>query len=516
MAKINLDALLPREDFETVGNKFQNAQINQLSVRDLISPVFYQVLRKPDFQRETNEWDSKKIVEFIESFLEGDLIPSIILWRSESGLIFVIDGAHRLSALISWIYDDYGDGKISKEFYENDLPADQIKYAHSTRNLINKRIGGYQDIEAASLENASSADYIKKSNNIAVNAVQVQWVSGNAQKAEHSFFNINQKASKIDRTELKLLESRKKANCISARAIIRGGKGHKYWSNFSAENQAEIQRLSREIHEILFTPQLTTPVKTMDIPIGGKVSSAQTLPLILEFVNQVNNVPKEFKDTLNDDSDGGGTVTYLKVARKIAWRINSVHASSLGLHPIIYFYSREGKYKSASFNAITSFVLELIRQKKLKEFVEARSEFENFILNSDYVTQQINRKYRSASKGLPHIIRFYFSMLENINQGYDYKTSINQIVATQEFNYIVLTDEVAEGPSNRSNFDNNSKAAVFINEALQNGIKCKICRGLIHKNSITIDHVQKKEEGGLGTLENGQLAHPYCNTTFKN
>jgi len=51
MPKINLDALLPREDFEAVGNKSQAAQINSFSITDLNSQFIYQVLRKPDFQR---------------------------------------------------------------------------------------------------------------------------------------------------------------------------------------------------------------------------------------------------------------------------------------------------------------------------------------------------------------------------------------------------------------------------------------------------------------------------------
>ena len=38
----------------------------------------------------------------------------MILRRSpKSGNIFVIDGAHRLSAFIAWVHDDYGDKKIS-------------------------------------------------------------------------------------------------------------------------------------------------------------------------------------------------------------------------------------------------------------------------------------------------------------------------------------------------------------------------------------------------------------------
>jgi hypothetical protein len=103
---------------------------------------------------------------------------------------------------------------------------------------------------------------IQKAKNLGAYSIQVQWVDGDAKKAEKSFFKINQQPSKIDPTELKILESRKKGNCIAARAIIRGGQGHKYWSDFSAEIQAEIQKLSKEIHEIIYNPTLKTPVKT--------------------------------------------------------------------------------------------------------------------------------------------------------------------------------------------------------------------------------------------------------------
>ena len=515
MSKINVDALIPREDFEISGNKTTSAQIDSVSVSILTQQFFYQSLRKPDFQRETNEWDSKKIYELVESFIEGDLIPSIILWRSITGLIFVVDGAHRLSALISWIYDDYGDGKISQSFYEKNIPEDQIDLAQKTRKLINRKIGSYIDISNASTENGSSIEYMQRANNIAVNAIQVQWVPGDAQNAENSFFKINQKASKIDPTELKLLESRKKPNCISARAIIRAGKGHKYWSNFSADKQAQIQNLAAEINNIFFSPQLRTPVKTMDIPIGGKISSAQTLPLILEFINQANNVPQKFKDALEDDTTGEKTVNYLQNTRKIAWRINSIHASSLGLHPIIYFYSKEGNYKTASFYAITNFVLELIRKNKLNDFIKAREEFEKFIVNYDYVIQQINRKYRTALKGLPYVTRFYFAMIEKINEGLDYKDSIKQVIKSEDFNFIAMEEE-NDVHQEGKDFSTESKSAVFIREALARGIKCNICNGFIHRNSITIDHVERKEDGGKGNIDNGQLAHPYCNTTYKN
>ena len=144
---VSLDALIPREAFEVQGQQNQNIgrNIPMISIRDLErNSFFYPYLRKPNFQRETNEWDVQKICEFIETFLDGDLIPAIILWRSSSSYYFVIDGSHRLSSLIAWINDDYGDGKISKEFYDGDITDEQKAAAQKLRKLIKDNIGSYR------------------------------------------------------------------------------------------------------------------------------------------------------------------------------------------------------------------------------------------------------------------------------------------------------------------------------------------------------------------------------------
>lgn len=515
MSKVNLDALIPREDFEISGVQNSTNLFQSISISNFTSGFFYPFLRKPDFQRETNEWDSKKILEFIESFINGELIPAIILWRSETGLYFMIDGAHRISAILAWINDDYGDGEISRKFYNSIINEEQVDIAEKTRKLIDKKIGKYQDIIKAPQSENPNTVYVERAKSLGAYSIQVQWVDGDAKKAENSFFKINQQASKIDPTELKILQSRKKPNCIAARGIIRGGQGHKYWADFSAENQAEIQKLSKEIHDILYSPILKTPLKTLDIPIGGKLFSAQSLPLILEFVNMANQIDKDFSKTLENDKDGYETINYLKKARKIAWRINSVHPSSLGLHPIIYFYSIEGKHKPASFYYTVAFLLELERTNSYNDFIKVRGDFESFLVEYDYVLTQITRNYRSATRSIPHVVDLFKILISKLNEGITVNDSIQNIVKQEKFRFIKLEDKEEEQTGFRD-FTTETKSEVFIREAIKNGLRCKICNGFLHKNAITIDHIDRKEEGGLGIPDNGQLTHPYCNTTFKN
>ncbi|SNX59354.1 HNH endonuclease [Nitrosomonas ureae] len=515
LKNIVLDALIAREDFEVkdeTGGTTRN--IGTVGTRDLeYDSFFFSALRKPDFQRETNEWDAKRIVSLIDSFISGDLIPAVILWRSAASYTFVIDGAHRLSALAAWINNDFGDGNISKQFYDGVIPEEQISAAEDTRKSVRKQIDLYSDYKLA-LKNPEKVEphIAEKAKSLGALAIQVQWVEGDAKKAESSFFKINQQAAPIDKTELMLLQSRRKPAGIATRAILRSGKGHKYWSYYSPEVQNEIQDLAEEINEILFQPSLKNPIKTLDLPVGGKNFSSQGQSLILELVNKTNNVDNNNE---KDDVDGNETVLYLKKCLKVIRCLNSVHSSSLGLHPAIYFYSKDGRHKPASFWAAIDFIQELEKTKSFSLFTKFREPFEQFIQQYDYIVQQVVRKHRSASAAYPYITKLYFVVLELLKKNIPVNELPKHILTNENFSYVTLSDQGLEEITSKD-FSREKKSEVFIREAIESAIKCSICGGLLHKNSITIDHIKRKEDGGLGNPDNGQLTHPYCNSTYKN
>jgi hypothetical protein len=207
--KVVLDALIPREDFDIKDESgvAVNRNILTMSVTDLDynSSFLYSAIKKPDFQRETNEWDSSKIYQLVLSFIEGELIPSVILWKSVSNHIFVIDGSHRISALAAWVNDDYGDGHISRKFFDNEIPDEQLESAKRTRGIIDTTIGSY--VELKKIIHNPSDDELKnkRAKSLASLAIQLQWVEGNSQKAEESFFRINQQGTPISITEIKLI-----------------------------------------------------------------------------------------------------------------------------------------------------------------------------------------------------------------------------------------------------------------------------------------------------------------------
>ena len=236
---VNLDAMIPREDFEVDERDGAAASAQRLGKELKLSElesagITYNSLRKPDFQRETADWEAAKVADFIKSFVDGDLIPAIIMWRSpKTGNLFVIDGAHRLGALIAWIHDDYGDAVLSRPFFQNMIEAPQQKAADETRQKVATELGTYQQLKQYALrpESAPNELSLRRGRNMGAFTIDLQWVDGDAQTAESSFFKINQSASRIAETELALIKARRKPNAIATRALIRAGTGHKYWSS---------------------------------------------------------------------------------------------------------------------------------------------------------------------------------------------------------------------------------------------------------------------------------------------
>ena len=137
---VNLDALIPREDMAAIRAEMPGRKLETIDITHLEDGFFSASLRKPDFQRETVHWPPDKVFDLIRAFVDGELVPAVILWRQGAN-VFVIDGAHRLSALMAWVYDDYGVGPRSLQYFGNQIPEEQRRVADRTRKMINEKIG---------------------------------------------------------------------------------------------------------------------------------------------------------------------------------------------------------------------------------------------------------------------------------------------------------------------------------------------------------------------------------------
>lgn len=513
MPNVNLDALIPREDFEVIENNSRASSFNQnVSVKDLEKgEFFYAGLRKPDFQRETSDWTDEQLCEFIQSFIDGDLIPAVILWNS-GPYNFVIDGAHRLGALISWINDDYGDGHISQKFFNNEIDDEQKDIANKTRERIKNTVKPYSDYKKVILDSSDcDRGILEKALSLGRTSIQLQWVTGGAEKAELSFFKINQKASKINDTEIELLKSRRKAFAIASRAIIRAGTGHQYWSKFDDDVMQNIETMAKEIHSLIFLPKVSGAVRTLDLPLVKKHNSPQTNSFIFDLVKKCNNVPVN-TIKIDDDDNGKLTVEYLKNVRKFLRRINSSHPSSLGLHPLVYFYNKRGNHIYSAILAWVDTIVTIEKTKvSLSSFLFIRNDLEKFLIKYKHFISGVNAKYGSGVKSHKHILKINSIIINQLQKRESEKYIVDSIL--NEYGFLSESDDVNV---TSARFSTDIKSQIYIQETLPKTSTCSHCHGFIHQNSISFDHIVRKQDGGKGNVGNGALMHPYCNTSEKN
>ncbi|HEY8748455.1 MAG TPA: DUF262 domain-containing protein [Tepidisphaeraceae bacterium] len=528
--QVNLDALIRREDFEAREDEQpQNRRLSdQLKVEDL-ERTYFNLLRKPDFQRETASWSPETVVDFVRSFLDGDLIPAVIMWWSNlNGTVFVIDGAHRLSALMSWVHDDYGDGKHSQEFWGHVIPEGQQRFAKTTKQLMESQIGAYQRLKyiAAHPETTPDPTTLRRARNIATFKIDLQWVEGNADTAEKSFFKINGSASPIDPTELAIIKARRRPNAVATRALMNAGTGHKYWSDYPTATQQEIELLSREIYDGLFRPIIATPIKTLDLPIAGQAYSANAFKMIFDLVNMVNEVtPSMWDETprkrskgvqqrLENDQDGQQTASFLKRVKRAASLISGNEPQSLGLHPVVYFYGATGRFQPISFLATVKFVRELEERKQLDKFTQVRRDFEEFLISHKHFVSTLGHSLGGRTRSLEPLVSMFRTILEELSTGKS-ATQVEARLLSDSSKLAVSVPSEERKATRRGKFNSDEKSESFINQAIASPNRCNICGARLHVMGINIDHKMRRQDGGLATADNGQPTHPYCNTGYK-
>ncbi len=514
---VNLDAMIKREDFATTdaeSSSFEN--VSTISLRDftkggLIGPS----LRKPDFQRETNHWSPGQVVSLLECFIHGDLIPSVILWQSPTYL-FVIDGGHRLSVLKAWIEDDYGDGPTSQAFFGYQISDDQKKNADKTRSLVNKSVGSWQHYYAKSEDENLDAAERKKINALITRGLPIQWVKGDADKAESSFFKINTKGTPLDEIEELLLRSRRKPFSITARAIIRAGKGHRYWSSFEKGVASNIESLANDLHQILFDPEIKRPIKTLDLPLGGPKGVRTALQTLIDLAlianrDQQGN-PKRIQDT-EDDINGAETANVLKNTLVLARRVTGNDSGSLGLHPAVYFYGPTGRHSGPMFmGTMTLIGRKLVNNDKnfFQKFTKIRSRLEDILIGQKDLIATILQKHVSP-KRVEKYADFLDGLIDQLSDG----TAITEEMLVKMAG---LDGKIVTGNSSdvSKGFSDDTKSEAFIGLALSSSLKCPICNGYLDtEKSVSYDHVVRARDGGDGHVSNCHLTHPYCNQSIK-
>ena len=506
---VNLDAMIPRQDLEARSSGASSQSGMAITIQELAKgKLFYSLLRKPDFQRETDDWSVDNVVTFIKSFRDGHLIPAVIMWRTAESYTFVIDGAHRLSALIAWVNDDYGDREISQKFYGYKIPLNQSKAAKECRDRVAAEVGTFSDLNQQII-GEMPIERMRWAQNIST-TLAAQTVPGSAENAEASFMTINQRSVAIDATEKMMIESRRKPNVIAARALVRCATGHEYWSKFSKPLQEDIKTKAKASYDVLFEPENAEILQTIEMPIAGKAYSADSLRLVLDLINYANDLktPKSIED-VQEDPDGTKTVRFLDRTYGVTKYLSGQNPASLGLHPAVYFWGKTGKHQPSAFLAVVSLIQYLVANDLLYDFCRNRAKFEEFLVSRQSVVKHILGAYGGWKKSAPAV----FEMFKIIFHGYRDGKSEREIekILVENPRFTNLSELIGLDSMPNKKPTKETRISVRRDALLKSAIRCTFCHARLPSNSFSDDHTIRVEDGGRGNEENITLMHRYCN-----
>jgi tetratricopeptide (TPR) repeat protein len=516
-------------------------------------------LRKPDFQRATWAWTPEDCVSLLDSIINDQVIPSIIMWTSpESNLDYVLDGGHRISVVLAWLKDDWGDRELPSNLDEEQEQAIR-KAAIKVRRLVEEKIGNINDYREAEEEfdrivNEEQAPKLVLSpkaferaqfyrklrrGNIKFN---ILWVDGDYEKAEQSFLKINKTGRSLSDWETRLIENRNSSLARLVMSIANIDSAKYYWPTDPPEGSNKAQLAEKitgiidgigRIHKLLFQPAFESLAKgrRLQQPLlvaPGIEMKPFYLAELLTIIEGGKGQEAETKNLLKRDKEA-----LPEEIINTGWRLTNETLSafdhlvgpspkSLALVPLLYFYSDGGRYVRGLLYGLMYWLLsggnedDILTRKKI--FSAHRATFEQILLeNKENVIRRIGRNIGSGPEVTYPTAKYYQGLMELLIRVND---DISSPAFEKDYKELLsklkLPDRSAHSSQATENtsriFSEKQKSTVVIRTLFATATRCEICGGVLDpRGGLQHDHVTKWADGGLSTIDNDRLTHPFCN-----
>ena len=509
-------------------------------------------IRKPDFQRETNAWTPDDCAEFLDSVVNGRIIPSIILWRNEeNNLTYVLDGAHRLSVIRAWMIDDWGNK--SGEYYDRREKNDIIEIAKKTREIVGRRVGHFKDFLAAYEEseiivNEGGAPKQKmvpgKFNQSAFygrvvtgfQTLPLQWERGDYDSAEQSFLRINRRGQALDTWEATLIEFRQSSYARCTMSIANGGESGHYWPDTGIEKNL-LERLNTfsekaaKIHKVLFVPPFSQPVTNINVPMMVAPAYFQKHKYLLEVIplivwreiaiseeQQIKLMKADLKADASEVIRNADKILSILDERLEHFITANHNSKSLSIVPLFYWYNQKAQYARGLLYGFIYWLFagtdEDITNRKLV-FSANRDRFEKilFILKSEIATlQESGGAGLHSTKKAATFFQDFLSLLQRKPE-----LSGDSEELTSEVLGILrergrITSRAKKEKSSRA-YSRRDKSQINTREIFDSAIRCHICGGIVNLQygGTQYDHVDDFALSRVTDPETGKPTHPFCN-----
>lgn len=550
--RLSIRYLLPVDNFLETNTPTSNAptRINDTYIRySDIKSDWFEKLKKPDFQRETNAWTPYQCKEFIESVFLGQIIPSIILWKSpETSMTYILDGAHRLSVIRAWMTNDWGD-KAGIYYERRDI--DQIKViATDVRNLINASVGSFDDFrnsynELQRLIKESKAPKKEMSDKAFKQAsfysevigsnssLYAQWETGDYNSAEQSFLRINRQGQPLDPWEATLIEYRKGSYSRTIMHIANGGENGHFWPNENLnDNQKEtvskFAGISKLIYEKLFVPSFNLPIRELTVPIlvapayfQKHVYLLELIPLLVwnaidpEYEDQIKLLKEDYQSSTEEVINNANAIFQTLNSKLAHLASNSNDSLSLSLVPLIYWYNHRGQFVRSLLYGFIYWIFsgteKEIKNRKII-FSAYRDKVEYILFEYKQEIAALAALSGAGLKATRSIALFFDQLLLFLSENKN--LNLNDIILDEKVLQLTLQkrkDKSSAKPGR--NFTKRDQSQSNIIELFESSIRCHICGGIVNLKfgGIQYDHVKEYKMVKETDPQNMRPTHPFCN-----
>lgn len=509
-------------------------------------------LRKPDFQRATWAWSPEDCVSLLESIVNDHVIPSIIMWTSpENGLDYVLDGGHRVSVVLAWLNDDWGD-KLRLEDYRDEEQALSIKkVAREVRDLVKLRVGSISEYQLADNEfnnilktkDAPRDKLDQKTFNRGLFyqrlckgdiGFHILWVNGDYEKAETSFLKINKSGNKLSEWETTIIENRSSSLIRLIMSLTSINSTEHYWHTKDIKDcneayEAKIGEIINGIyrfHDILLKPVYEIPIRRLQQPLLF-AQDTQAKPLwiseLLAVIEGGKGQKSDIKKLIERDQNASPEQIIdhgwelVNTALNAFSHLVGPSPKSLALVPVLYFYTDVGRYVRSLLYGFLYWLLtgsdkDVLSRKRV--FAIHRAAFEQILLDNKEDVTGITRKTGSGPDVTRQTARYYQGLLELL---VTHKDNIRSESFAND--YSVLTQELTNKHSKERiivgksrTFTPNQKSALVLDHFFHNPNRCGICGGILDPTAdLQHDHIIEHAKGGKTLSPNQRLVHPFCN-----
>jgi len=517
------------------------------------------LLRKPDFQRATWSWTPEDCVDLLYAVLNEQVVPSVIMWLSEDGTKFILDGGHRISVLLAWIKDNWGDTLPAGHFKDDSLERASKDAALRVRELLRlKDIGTFEEYFRAEKRykeldeqgrnpivemESVSYEYAKKARRWSSvdTGFPVLWVKGDYKTAEQSFLKINKTGRQLSKWETKLVENRTSSMARAVMSIAEVQQADRFWplndeevrdSKELSEKAQSIIRIVNELNDLLFSPMYETPIKNPVQPlVATPFTKPETKPAyvaeILTITEGLKGRPAETERLIQKDRDAPPSVliasglTLLKHAKDDILSVYGNNPRSLLLMPLVYFYNDQGRYVRSLLYGMLYWLnygsqnKDVFNRKIL--FSSHRRAFEQVVIErKEEIIGRITRRIGSGSEVTYQTARYFHGLLKLLINHSDQAASDEFKLSHKDLIENLGKPNGQVSPQKQDSasriFTPAQKTTVNVKDYLTMFPKCEICEGRYYPGLPTqADHKKEYRKGGKTIVDNARNTHPFCN-----